>query len=110
MFNTGNTLTIIEIAAREDGCHGMQSQSGRTECWMEGWIAVPAEMCDAIWETKGYCELDIQDGVLVGFTPIAMPAALTDDLPVEPTEVEKLAARVDELEARLAALENGGNA
>ena len=26
-------LTIIEIKAREDGGHGLQSQSHRTECW-----------------------------------------------------------------------------
>ena len=66
-------LTIIEIAAREDGGHGLQSQSGRTECWMEGWIAVPEEMSDAIWTTNGYCDLDIREGVLVGFTPRERP-------------------------------------
>ena len=32
-------LTIIEIKDREDGGHGLQSQSHRTECWLEGWIA-----------------------------------------------------------------------
>ena len=31
-------LTIIEIKAREDGGHGLQSQSHRTECWLEGWV------------------------------------------------------------------------
>lgn len=35
-------LTIIEIKDREDGGHGLQSQSHRTECWLEGWLAVPA--------------------------------------------------------------------
>ena len=37
-------LTIIEVAAREDGGHGLQSQSHRTECWLEGWVAVPPEL------------------------------------------------------------------
>lgn len=66
-------LTIIEIAAREDGGHGLQSQSHRTECWLEGWIAVPEELTGAVWESGGYCELDIQDGVLVGITPTERP-------------------------------------
>ena len=68
-----NQLTIIEIAAREDGGHGLQSQSGRTECWMEGWIAVPEELADAVWDCGGYCDLDIQDGVLVGITTREKP-------------------------------------
>ena len=66
-------LTIIEIAAREDGGHGLQSQSHRTECWLEGWIAVPEELTEAAWASGGYCELDIQDGVLVGITPTERP-------------------------------------
>ena len=37
-------LTIIEIKDREDGGHGLQSQSHRTECWLEGWLAVPEEL------------------------------------------------------------------
>ena len=37
-------LTIIEIKDREDGGHGLQSQSHRTECWLEGWLAVPPEL------------------------------------------------------------------
>lgn len=68
-----NQLTIIEIEAREDGGHGLQSQSGRTECWMEGWIAVPKELEDTVWNSGGYCKLDIQDGVLIGVTPIEKP-------------------------------------
>ena len=66
-------LTIIEIAAREDGGHGLQSQSHRTECWLEGWIAVPEELTETAWASGGYCELDIQDGVLVGITPTERP-------------------------------------
>ena len=66
-------LTIIEIAAREDGGHGLQSQSHRTECWLEGWIAVPEELTEAVWESGGYCELDIQNGGLVGITPTERP-------------------------------------
>ena len=87
-------LTIIEIAAREDGGHGLQSQSHRTECWLEGWIAVPPQLEKAAWECCGYCTLDIQDGVLVGLTPGEIPA---------PPEQEPVPT-VEELQAKVTAL------
>ena len=62
-------LTIIEIAAREDGGHGLESQSHRTACWQEGWIAVPEELAETAWACRGYCDLTIVDGVLTGITP-----------------------------------------
>ena len=66
-------LTIIEIKAREDGGRGLQSQSHRTECWLEGWLAVPPELEQTAWDCAGYCDLDIQDGKLVGLTPREQP-------------------------------------
>ena len=67
-------LTIIEIAAREDGGHGLQSQSHRKECWLEGWVAVPEELSKAVWDCGGYCDLQLDDnGVLVGITPTERP-------------------------------------
>ena len=89
-------LTIIEIAAREDGGHGVQSQSGRKECWMEGWIAVPKELEQKAWGCSGYCELNIQDGVLVDIIPGEVP-----EFPHVPTEEEKLQAQVASLEGQL---------
>ncbi len=67
-------LTIIEIEAREDGGHGLQSQSHRTECWLDGWIAVPRELEETVWGCRGYCQLEIQDGVLTGVTSGEPPA------------------------------------
>ena len=66
-------MTIIEIAAREDGGHGLQSQSGRTSCWLEGWVEVPANLEGQVWATVGYCDLQIEDGKLVGITPTERP-------------------------------------
>lgn len=63
-------LTIIELAARPDGCHGLQSQSHRTACWEEGWIAVPPQLEQAAWDCGGYCTLDIREGKLAGLTPL----------------------------------------
>ncbi|WP_297213839.1 toxin-antitoxin system toxin subunit [uncultured Flavonifractor sp.] len=67
-------LTIIEIAARPDGGHGLQSQSHRTACWLEGWIEVPPQLEQAVWDCRGYCQLEIQDGVLTGVVPGQPPA------------------------------------
>lgn len=92
-------LTIIEVEAREDGGHGLQSQSGRTECWMEGWLAVPEELEEAVWACGGYCTLDIQEGVLAGITPTERPAPPEP----EPTEEQRLQA---ELEAVVQQLED----
>ena len=89
-------MTIIEIEARADGGHGLQSQSHRTECWLEGWIAVPPQLAQAAWDCRCYCELDIQDGVLVGLTPGQMPEREPAPEP-EPTAEERLRADVDYL-------------
>ncbi len=89
-------LTIIEIEAREDGGHGLQSQSHRTECWLEGWVAVPPQLEKAAWDCRGYCQLDIQDGVLVDLTPGQAPEQ-APAAEMEPTELERLRADVDYL-------------
>lgn len=88
-------LTIIEIKADEWGRHGLQSQSHRTECWIEGWLAVPEELTQAAWESGGYCELIIEDGKLVGLTATEKPAQPEP----EPSETERLRADVDFLAA-----------
>lgn len=89
-------LTIIELSAREDGGHGLQSQSHRTECWLEGWVAVPPTLEQAAWDCGGYCELELDgDGALVGLTPKERPA----EPEAGPTEAEQLRADVDYLAA-----------
>ena len=84
-------LTIIELQAREDGGHGVQSQSHRTECWLEGWVAVPEELAPSVWDCGGYCELTVTDGALTAVTPKDRPAPPEP----EPTQVERLRADVD---------------
>ena len=82
-------LTIIEIKDREDGGHGLQSQSHRTECWLEGWLAVPPELEQTAWDCAGYCDLDIQDGKLVGLTPREQPPKPEPE-PQPPSAEERL--------------------
>lgn len=78
-------MTIIEIAAREDGGHGLQSQSGRTSCWLDGWIEVPANLEADVWATVGYCDLQIENGKLVGITPTERP-----EPDIEPIKQQKI--------------------
>lgn len=66
-------MTIIEIAARPDGGHGLQSQSGRETCWLEGWIEVPTHLEQQVWDSLGWCNLQIENGVLVGIVPTEKP-------------------------------------
>lgn len=66
-------MTIIKIEPLKDGQHAIKSQSARTECWLDGWIAVPDNLEAMALKTLGWCDLDIQDGVLVGITPTNRP-------------------------------------
>lgn len=88
-------MTIIELTAREDGGHGLQSQSGRSSCWLDGWIEVPANLEAQVWATVGYCDLQIENGKLVGITPTDRPEP--EPVIPTPTELEQLRADVDYL-------------
>ena len=83
-------MTIIELQARPDGGRGVQSQSHRSSCWLEGWVEVPQALEGAVWESGGYCTLELDEGgALVGITPTERPA------PVETaTAEERLEAQV----------------
>lgn len=65
-------MTIIKIDPTNDN-HPIESQSHRTEVWIDGYIEVPKNLESAAWDSGGYCNLDIQGGVLVGITPAERP-------------------------------------
>lgn len=84
-------LTIVELNAREDGGHGIQSQSHRRECWLEGWVAVPEELTADLWACGGYCELHLDgEGNLTGLTPTERPQAQAETA----SEADQLEAQV----------------
>ena len=85
-------MTIIKIEPLESGQRPIQSQSHRKEVWLEGYIEVPAHLEGAAWESLGWCELEIQEGRLVGLTALPKPV-------VEPSREERIAGLKDELEA-----------
>ncbi|MEQ2456399.1 toxin-antitoxin system toxin subunit [Flavonifractor hominis] len=98
-------LSIMEIAAQPDGGHRLQAQSHRTECWLEGWVAVPPDLEETIWACGGYGTPEILDGVLTGFTPGQSPQ------PVQPehTLQDDVDAMLVDHEYRLTLLELGVN-
>ena len=83
-------MTIIQISALSSGQHPIEAQSGREACWLEGYIEVPADLEAAVWETLGWCDLQITDGVLVGITPTERPEPEPE--PYTPTQEDRLSA------------------
>lgn len=83
-------MYIIKTEKEKNGMHLIQSQSHRTECWLDGYIEVPKELEDAAAMCEGFCDLTIENGVLVGIT--ARP-----DL--KPAEAEKGITTEERLEA-----------
>lgn len=80
---------------------GFETQSHRTypENWNgDGWIAVPPELESLVLENSPYCDIEIEDGVLVGVTPTERPAP---DL--EPIKAERIAQSKADLAAYLEA-------
>lgn len=81
-------MTIISVEKLENNCHQIQYQPSRSAVWIPGYISVPAHLEGAVWDSRGYCDLTIQDGVLTGITP-KDPPPLPEP---EPTDTEVLNA------------------
>lgn len=90
-------MVIISIEPVNGDLHQIQSQPGRTSCWEDGYIEVPAHLESAAWDSMGYCDLTIEDGVLTGITPTERPAP---DL--EPLKEQRIQKSKDDLAAYLA--------
>ena len=81
-------MTIIEINAREDGSRNIQSRHGAARVWEDGYIEVPVHLEAAVWATYGWCDLQIEEGVLVGITPTERPP----EPEPEPSPLDRLGA------------------
>ena len=93
-------MTIIQIDPLETGQHPIQSQSGRRACWLDGYIEVPAHLHDTVWATYGWCNLQIEEGKLVGVTPTERPPEPEPE--PEPSPLERIEALEGALEESLA--------
>lgn len=81
-------MTIIEINAREDGSRNIQSRHGAARVWEDGYIEVPVHLEAAVWATYGWCDLQIEEGALVGITPTERPP----EPEPEPSPLDRLGA------------------
>ncbi len=86
-------LTIIEIQDNGQRSHSVQSQSHRTECWLEGWTAVPEHLVERVYACGGYCDLVMTGDVLTDIVEGQRPPKP----PTEPSETEKLRSDMDYL-------------
>lgn len=81
-----NDFCVISKEANENGWHDLQKNSA----WSANpdtdyFVIVPDDMVEAIWETCGYCDLELnEDGTeVVAFTPLEIP--FIPELEPEPT-------------------------
>lgn len=66
-------MTIISKELQEFGGHDVQSQSHRTEVWLDDYIEVPEALSGLAFSTGGYCDLVIENGVLTDIIPAPRP-------------------------------------
>ena len=95
-------MMIIKIEANKDGLHLFQSQSHRQKCWLDGYVAVPPQLENAVLACNGYCDLTIKNGRLteVQGKPELIPTAQESD--PKSSELEMLRAEVEQLKSELA--------
>ena len=85
-------MVIIRIEALESGQHPIESQSHRPSCWMDGWIEVPTRLEAGVWASGGWCDLTIENGVLVGITQTERPEPEPEPTPA-PTQLDRVEAQ-----------------
>ena len=85
-------MTIIQIDVLPTGQHPVESQSDRESCWLEGYIEVPAHLEAAVWDTLGWCDLTIVDGVLTAVTPKERPQKPDQEAEQGPTQEDRISA------------------
>jgi hypothetical protein len=95
-------MLIIKILAEENGQHHFESQSHRTECWMDGFIAVPPELEGTVFECMGFCDIELnEDGTeIINITALEVPDPEPEPIPdPEPVEPDPEPSVWDELDA-----------
>lgn len=93
-------FTIIS-KEKTNGLHTIESQSGKTEVWLEGYVEVPAHLIDIAWESCGYCDLVFdENGNLIEITQTEKPVIPEPEtMPEPPTadvSFDELAAAIKE--------------
>ena len=99
-------MVIVKIDG-ENYFHPFEFQSHRDECWLQGYIEVPNKFEKVLIESKGFCDLVIEDGVLINITP--RPDCKPDTDIIILTREDEIEALLVEQEYRLTLLELGVN-
>ena len=85
-------MTIIQIKSNESGQRAILSRSGKSHCWIDGFIEVPKRLEAKVWATKGWCNTIIENDKLVDVVPTERPETKED-----------IKERIAEIEAKLSA-------
>ena len=90
-------LTIIS-KEKVNGLHPIESQSGRTAVWLEGYVEVPKHLIVKAWESCGYCDLVFdENGNLTDIIPTEKPEPEpTPEPPTADVSFDELAAAIKE--------------
>lgn len=92
-------MTIISIE-KINGLHPIQTW--HVADIPDGWAVVPDDMVQSAFATCGYCEIEVEDGILKSFTATERPVINEPDAPPSNDE---LAEENKLLKAQIAALE-----
>lgn len=96
-MNIQNGLCVIsKDVFGDNSIHNIQSNSSWDENpYGDNYAVVPNDMVDAIMETKGYCDIELnEDGTeVVSFTAREIPVEEPIEAPISPTE--QLRADID---------------
>lgn len=97
-------MTIIEIAALENGAH--RNQTGVFTVIPDGWATIPAGM--TIPETFPFVEVTAEGGAVTSLTAGTVPGSEPEPEPTVAERVNALEAENKELKAKLAAAVESG--
>ena len=98
-------MIIVKIDST-DGFHTSECQSGRTQCWKEGYIEIPRNLENKFLLSKGYCELIFKEGVLEDIVP--RPEHVTKNTS-HTSEIDDIYTMLIDQEYRLTLVELGVN-
>lgn len=96
-------MLLIKIEPNQDGIyHELHEREGATENFMgDGWLIVPDELHDEVWECVGCCDLIIENDELVGIVAKERP------IPPEPPEPEPYTNSQEFITGMMEGVKNG---
>ena len=88
------TFIVTDINGKEHKFHDVQDNSAWSENPYEDYAVVPDDMYEAIMETRGFCDIELnEDGTeVVSFTALEIPEI--PEQPYEPTQLDAIEAQV----------------